>query len=144
MGPINSNKTELSYNSNFSKQSKRCIWIKHRTHPEFELIFQNWFKSGVPNRFFLLWDLVILDSNHRITIWIQCTKQPLSVWAWKVIEMDNLGECWLWMVAFWIFCFVIWYCNMGILLEMEHINCNLEIYNPYNISNYYYKKFHIS
>ena len=74
--PNNGNKYELSCNSNFSEHPNTCIWIRHGTHPKFELIFQNGLKSGEPNIIFFVWDPVILDSNHKITIWILCTKRP--------------------------------------------------------------------
>ena len=33
--------------------------------PEFELVFQNGFKSGIPNIISFFWDPVILDSNQN-------------------------------------------------------------------------------
>ena len=71
VGPSNDNKIELNYNSNFSKQAKRCIWIRYGIHPEFELVFQNWFKFSVPNKTFFCvgpGDFGFKSQNHNLNL----------------------------------------------------------------------------
>ena len=48
--------------------------------------------------------------------------------SFKVIEFDNLGESqfskwWL----YWCFCIVIWYYDVGILLELLHLSMMLDL-----------------
>ena len=97
VGPINGKNFELSYNSNFSKHSKRWIWIRHETHTEFELIFLELIQMWCTKHNFFVWDPVILDSNHKITIWILCTKRPPNVWFCVFIKLHF--QNW-WICAF--------------------------------------------